>query len=111
MGEWQGGVVLAVWGVALLGGCSSAEKEPEPLVAVQTTPAKRGPIELTVSSEAVVFPLEQAVITPKITSTINKFYVQRGSRVKKGQPLAQLENADMAAAAGPSKGNFEAAER
>jgi multidrug efflux pump subunit AcrA (membrane-fusion protein) len=96
--------------VALLAGCSSAEKEAEPLVAVQTTPAKRGPIELTVSSEAVVFPLEQAVITPKITSTINKFYVQRGTRVKKGQPLAQLENADLAGAAEQSKGNFEQAE-
>jgi multidrug efflux pump subunit AcrA (membrane-fusion protein) len=80
------------------------------MVAVQTTPAKRGPIELTVSSEAVVFPLEQAVITPKITSTINKFYVQRGTRVKKGQPLAQLENADLAGAAEQSKGNFEQAE-
>jgi len=96
--------------VALLAGCSSAEKEAEPLVAVQTTPAKRGPIELTVSSEAVVFPLEQAVITPKITSTIKKFYVQRGTRVKKGQPLAQLENADLAGAAEQSKGNFEQAE-
>jgi multidrug efflux pump subunit AcrA (membrane-fusion protein) len=80
------------------------------LVAVQTTPAKRGPIELTVSSEAVVFPLEQAVIAPKITSTISKFYVQRGTRVKKGQPLAQLENADLAGAAEQSKGNFEQAE-
>ena len=110
MGQWRAALLLPVCAVALLAGCSSAEKEAEPLVAVQTTPAKRGPIELTVSSEAVVFPLEQAVITPKITSTINKFYVQRGTRVKKGQPLAQLENADLAGAAEQSKGNFEQAE-
>jgi len=110
MGQWRATLLLPVCAVALLAGCSSAEKEAEPLVAVQTTPAKRGPIELTVSSEAVVFPLEQAVITPKITSTINKFYVQRGTRVKKGQPLAQLENADLAGAAEQSKGNFEQAE-
>jgi multidrug efflux pump subunit AcrA (membrane-fusion protein) len=110
MCQWRAALLLPVCAVALLAGCSSAEKEAEPLVAVQTTPAKRGPIELTVSSEAVVFPLEQAVITPKITSTINKFYVQRGTRVKKGQPLAQLENADLAGAAEQSKGNFEQAE-
>ncbi len=110
VGQWRTALLLPLCAAALLAGCNSAEKEPEPLVAVQTTPAKRGPIELTVSSEAVVFPLEQAVITPKITSTISKFYVQRGSRVKKGQPLAQLENADLAGAAQQSKGNFEQAE-
>jgi HlyD family secretion protein len=106
----QRALLFPLCAAVLLAGCGSAEKEPETVVAVQTTPAKRGPIELTVSSEAVVFPLEQAVIIPKITSTISKFYVQRGSRVKKGQPLAQLENADLAGSAEQSKGNFEQAE-
>ncbi|HEY1467776.1 MAG TPA: efflux RND transporter periplasmic adaptor subunit [Candidatus Acidoferrum sp.] len=108
--QWRAALLLPLCWVALLAGCSSAEKEPEIVVAVQTTPAKRGPIELTVSSAAVVFPLEQAVIAPKITSTISKFYVQRGSPVKKGQALAQLENADLAGVAEQSKGNFEQAE-
>ena len=79
-------------------------------MAVQVVPAKRGPIALTVSSEAVISPLQQAVITPKISSTISKFYVQRGSRVKQGQLLALLENADLAGAAEQSKGEFEQAE-
>jgi HlyD family secretion protein len=96
--------------LALLAGCGGAEKEPEPMVAVQVAPAKRGPIEQTISAEAVVFALEQAVITPKITSTIRKFYVQRGSKVSKGQLLAELENADLASAAEQSKGEFEQAE-
>jgi len=94
----------------LLQGCGGSEKEPTPLVAVQVTPAKRGPIELEVSSDAVVYPLQQAVITPKITSTIQKFFVQRGSRVKQGQLLAILENKDLAGAAEQSKGEFEQAE-
>jgi HlyD family secretion protein len=94
----------------LLFGCGGAEKEPEPIVAVQVTPAKRGPIALTVSADAVLFPLEQAVITPKISSTISKFYVQRVSHVKQGQLLAVLENADLAGAAEQSKGEFEQAE-
>ncbi|MGB8493383.1 MAG: efflux RND transporter periplasmic adaptor subunit [Candidatus Acidiferrum sp.] len=95
---------------ALLSGCGAAEKEPEPIVAVQVTPAKRGPIALTVSAEAVVSPLQQAVITPKISSTISKFYVQRGSHVKQGELLAVLENGDLAGAAEQSKGEFEQAE-
>jgi HlyD family secretion protein len=103
-------LILPLCGITLLMGCGSAEKTEEPVVAVQTTPAKRGSIELTVSAEAVVYPLEQAVISPKITSTISKFYVQRGSQVKKGQLLAQLESADLAGAAEQSKGDFEQAE-
>lgn len=102
---------LFVWSaVALLQGCGGTEKEPEPVVAVQIAVAKRAPIKQTVSAEAVVFPLQQAVITPKITSTIRKFYVLRGTRVKQGQLLAELENADLASAAEQSKGEFEQAE-
>jgi len=101
---------LLLCSVALLYGCGGGEKEPESIVTVQLTPAKRGPIEQTVSAEAVVSPLQQAVITPKITSTISKFYVQRGSRVKQGQILAVLENADLEGAAEQSKGEFEQAE-
>jgi multidrug efflux pump subunit AcrA (membrane-fusion protein) len=91
-------------------GCKSAEKEKEPVVSVQTTPAQRAPIAQTVTAEAVVFPLEQATVAPKITSAVKHFFVQRGSHVKKGQLLAQLENADLAAAAESSKGDFEQAE-
>jgi len=102
--------VLLLAGAIFLHGCGSSEKEPTPLVTVQVTPAKRGPIELEISSDAVVYPLQQAILTPKITSTIAKFYVQRGSRVKQGQLLARLENQDLAGAAEKSKGEFEQAE-
>src|SRR5213078_4014997 len=59
---------------------------------------------------AVVYPLEQATIAPKISSTIKKFHVQRGAHVKKGQLLADLENKDLSAAAESSKGDFEQAD-
>ena len=94
----------------LLGGCKKGEKEKEPLVAVQVTAAQRGPVSQIISAEAVVFPLEQATVAPKITSTVKKFYVQRGTPVKKGQLLVELENADLAAAAEASKGDFEQAD-
>jgi len=100
----------AMIGLFFLGGCANAEKEKEPIISVQTMPAKRGPISQIISAEAVVFPLEQATIASKITSTIKKFYVQRGARVKKGQLLAELENADLSGIALASKGDYKQAE-
>jgi HlyD family secretion protein len=101
---------LFMAGATLLGGCGKEEAEKEPVVSVQTEPAERGVVSKIVSAEAVVFPLEQANIAPKITAAVKKFYVQRGTRVKKGQQLAELENADLSAAAESSKGDFEQAD-
>ena len=94
----------------LLSGCGKAEQEKEPEVSVQVEAAKHEPIAETITSEAVVFPAQQSVIAPKITSTIRTFLVQRGTRVKKGQLLVVLENADLAAAAEQSRGEFEQAQ-
>jgi RND family efflux transporter MFP subunit len=102
--------LLPVALIFLASGCSQKEPEIVPEVAVQVAPAKSGDIAQVVTSEAVVFPLQQAVVTPKITSTIKSFNVQRGAYVHKGQLLAVLENADLSAAAVQSKGEFEQAE-
>ena len=103
--------LLLVLPLALLVvGCNDSEKEKEPVVSVQVETPQKGPIEQSISAEAVVYPFQQAVITPKITSTIKEFRVHRGSRVRKGQVLAVLENADLSAAAQQSKGEFEQAE-
>jgi HlyD family secretion protein len=91
-------------------GCAASEKEKEPVVTVEAVAPEREEISEVVTGEAVVFPVQQAVITPKITSTIREFRVQRNSRVHKGQLLAILENADLAAAAEQSKGEYEQAE-
>ncbi len=96
--------------LCIASGCGKAEKEKEPVVSVQTTPARRAPLSQLVSAEAVVFPLEQATVAPKISSTIKKFHVQRGARVKKGQLLAELENGDLSAAAESTKGDFAQAD-
>ncbi len=96
--------------VGMAGGCSKEEKEKEPEVSVQTTPAEKKDISQVISEEAVIFPLQQATVAPKITSTIKQFLVQRGARVKKGQLLAVLENADLSAAALASQGDFQQAE-
>jgi HlyD family secretion protein len=103
-------VLLGLAFAASIAGCGAAEKEKEPVATVEAAPPERAAISEIVSAEAVIYPVQQSIITPKITSTIREFQVQRGSKVHKGQLLAILENADLAAAAEQSKGEFEQAE-
>ena len=102
--------LIAVASAAMLAGCGAEEKEKEALVTVTTTLVKRTTVSQTVTAEGVVFPVQQATISPKITSTVKEFLVQRGSRVRKGQLLVVLENKDLSAAALSSKGDFEQAD-
>src|SRR5260221_14252496 len=90
-------------------GCSS-EKPAEPTVGVQVVPVKKVTIEQTVTSEAVLYPLAQSAIVPKISAPIKAFYVNRGSKVHAGQLLATLENRDLAAAAQANQGTYDQAQ-
>jgi multidrug efflux pump subunit AcrA (membrane-fusion protein) len=101
-------VLTAALGFAV--GCHKEEQEKDPVAHVEVTPAARRSLSQVVEAEGVVFPLQQATVAPKITSTIAEFKVQRGSRVKKGQVLAILENKDLSAAAEATKGDFDQAE-
>lgn len=92
----------------LAAGCKK-EAEPEVQVTVQAEHPEQGEIAEHIATDAVLAPLAQAAIVPKITAPVKKFYVQRGSHVKEGELLATLENTDLAAAAMDNKGSFEAA--
>lgn len=93
----------------VLSGCKK-QAEPEPLVTVQAEHPQQGPIAEHITADAVLAPLAQAAIEPKISAPVRKFYVQRGARVKSGQLLAVLENKDLAAAAMDNKGTYVAAQ-
>src|ERR1035438_5437683 len=95
--------------MALLPGCRK-EAAPETVVTVQAEHPEQGPIAEHIVADAVLAPLAQAALTPKITAPVRKFYVERGSRVKEGELLATLENNDLAAAAQDNKGSYMAAE-
>ena len=90
-------------------GCSS-EKPAEPTVSVQVVPVKKATIEQTVTSEAVLYPLAQSAIVPKIGAPIKAYYVHRGGKVHAGQLLATLENRDLAAAAQDNQGAYDQAQ-
>ncbi|TAM83090.1 MAG: efflux RND transporter periplasmic adaptor subunit [Acidobacteria bacterium] len=103
---------LLALGVSLvMAGCGGKEApEPQPLVTVQAVRVERAEIRQQIRSEAVLYPLNQATIVPKISAPIKKFYVQRGDRVHAGQLLAMLENSDLAGAAASAKGTYEQAQ-
>lgn len=90
-------------------GCSK-DKQEEPTVSVQVAPVKKGTIEQTVTSEAILFPLAQSAIVPKISAPVKTFYVNRGSKVHEGQLLAKLESRDLAAAAQDNQGAYDQAQ-
>jgi HlyD family secretion protein len=92
----------------LVTGCKK-EAEPEVQVTVQAEHPEQGEIAEHITADAVLAPLAQAAIVPKVTAPVKKFYIQRGSRVKEGELLATLENSDLAAAAMDNKGSYEAA--
>jgi len=97
--------------VLVMAGCSSkGSPETEPLVSVQAIHVSRSEIEQEVTAEAVLYPLHQATIVPKISAPVRKFYVNRGDHVRAGQLLAVLENRDLAAAVAENKGAYEQAE-
>ena len=90
--------------------CSKDTAEKEPVVPVQVAMVEKITLQRTVTAEAVLFPLQQSAIVPKISAPVKAFYVKRGSAVRKGQLLAVLENRDLAAAAQENQGAYNQAQ-
>jgi len=110
---WRSAGLLGVALVAdlLLSGCKpAAPAEDAPTVTVQVGAAENEPIQLKVIADAVLYPRDQAAIVPKIVAPVKKFYVDRGSRVKAGQLLAELENQDLAGVQLKSQGGYQQAQ-
>ncbi len=106
------GFVALVLGVVLgLAACSGSESaDKEPVVSVQAEPAQRTNIQQKVVAEAILYPIREAAITPKVSAPVLKFEVNRGDHVRTGQLLAVLENKDLAAAVTENQGVYEQAQ-
>ncbi len=105
------GLGLAVASALIaLTACSKEPAEKEPTVTVQVATAAKKTLHQTVTAQAILFPRQQAAITPKISAPVRKFLVNRGSAVHAGQLLAVLENRDLAAASEENKGGLEQAQ-
>ena len=91
-------------------GCSSEKGEQSPTVSVQAAAVEKTTIQRVVNTQAILFPLQQAAIVPKISAPVQKFLVKRGSPVREGELLAVLENRDLSAAAQDTRGALDQAQ-
>jgi HlyD family secretion protein len=102
---------LAVAFVSGMSGCKNAADESRSVaVAVKAQHPEIAPISEEIAADAILAPLAQAALAPKISAPVREFYVQRGARVHKGQLLASLEDRDLAGSALDSKGGLSSAE-
>jgi len=86
------------------------DKKPAAEVYVQAAHPKIQSIGDQIVADAILTPLAQAAISPKISAPVAKFYVQRGAKVHAGELLATLENKDLSAAVVDNKGAYTAAQ-
>jgi HlyD family secretion protein len=107
-------IACAIAAAALLAGCGkSKEKEaaggeaPEPPTPVMVETAVRGAIDRVVTSDAVLYPVNQSNVTAKINAPIKRILVNRGDHVRAGQLIAELESADLAASVTESQHQYE----
>src|SRR5579871_2836872 len=98
--------------VLIVCSCSKPKEAepPESPAPVQVTEVKQDSIDRIVTASAVLFPVDQASVMPKISAPVKVFHVKRGDHVAKDQLLAVLENKDLQAAVGDSKGAYQQAQ-
>jgi len=94
-------------------GCTKKTEEKaeeEHVVTVDVAPVLASPISQKVTADALLYPLQQAAIVPKVTAPVRKFYVDLGTHVRAGQLLAELENRDLAGTVTENQATLEQAE-
>jgi multidrug efflux pump subunit AcrA (membrane-fusion protein) len=93
--------------------CATKPKEDADEAAatpVEVAPARSGDMHQLVTAEAVIYPINQATIVPKISAPVRQFNVQRGDHVKQGELLAVLEDGDLRAATKESQQLYQQAQ-
>lgn len=110
-------VLFTICWLLIFVGCSrspdaaaSGGGESEAATPVQVGVAKREPIQQIITAEAILYPLRQATIVPKINAPVQRFLVQRGDHVREGQLLAVLEDRDLVASAQESQQLYQQAQ-
>jgi len=99
---------------SLLAGCGKAKDEAagetEAPTPVMVETAVLGAIDHVVTADAVLFPINQSSVTPKISAPVKRMLVNRGDHVRAGQVIADLESSDLAAAVQEAKYQYEQAQ-
>ena len=103
-GSWKCAAAALVCCLALAG-CKQAEPPPQVLVTVQAAKPEIASISEQIQGDAILSPLAEAALSPKISAPVKKFYVQRGSHVRTGELLVTLEDRDLQGTALDNQGS------
>jgi HlyD family secretion protein len=111
IGRWLLWLLITFITGGLLCACATKEASDEaPTVTVQVGAAENEPIKLEIAADAVLYAKDQAALIPKIAAPVSKFYVDRGSPVRAGEVLAELENKDLASVVADNQGAYAQAQ-
>ncbi len=105
--------VLLAASLFVAAGCkkdADEKKEAEAPTPVTVEAASRGAIDHVISADAVLYPINQANVTSKMSAPVKKVLVNRGDHVTAGKLLLTLEGTDLTAAAEESKQQYDAAQ-
>src|SRR5438034_10041388 len=107
-------VVVGFAGLSALCGCGRstavAPTKPAPPVPVQVVQPKRGSITRNVTLPGEIKPYQQATLYAKVAGYLKTITVDKGDRVKEGDPIADIEVPEMLADLARYKAEVEVAE-
>jgi multidrug efflux pump subunit AcrA (membrane-fusion protein) len=115
-GHRQGMALPHIFAIAcVLAALTACGKKTEKEAGEAPTPvlveaAVRGAVDHMVTADAILYPINQANVTPKINAPVKRMLVNRGDHVRAGQVLAELESGDLAAAVNESNSQYQQAQ-
>ncbi len=89
---------------------AGAKTVPETIPSVETVKVISRQVDLKVPLPAELLPYEAVAVFPKVTGFVKSMAVDRGSRVKRGQFLAQLEAPEIASQKAEAQAKVEGVE-
>jgi len=103
----------ALTSIIALGAChtppsTTTDTRLEP-TTVETIAVLREPVNVTLQMPGELDPYEQVAIYSKVTGFVKDVRVDRGSRVRRGQPLAQIDAPELVAQRAESQSKMQAA--
>jgi HlyD family secretion protein len=109
--SWRIGLLAATLALAACGKKEAKEaEETEGPTPVTVEAAVLGAIDRVISADAILYPVNQANVTSKISAPVKRVLVNRGDHVRAGQLLVELEAADLSAAAAESQHQYQQSE-
>jgi RND family efflux transporter MFP subunit len=103
------GLVLVIWGQYQDRSGSRKSGQVSRAVPVEVAQIQRGPIELERTFSGELEALAEFVVAPKVSGRVERVFVNIADSVKRGQILAELDNAEYVQAVTQAQADLEVA--